>query len=121
MSKKILVADDDPGIVDAMQILLEDEGYDVIVTLDGETIPLMIEKNPDLIFLDIWMSGVNGNIVCQKLKADDTTKHIPVIMFSANRDTEEIAMQCGANGFLSKPFEIKHLLDIVHKFIGNPS
>ena len=120
MPKKILVADDDPGIVDAMQILLEDEGYEVIVTMDGETIPTMIEKKPDLVFLDIWMSGVNGNTVCQKLKSDESTKHIPVIMFSANRDTEDIALQCGADGFLSKPFEIKDLLDIVHKYAGNP-
>lgn len=121
MPKKILVADDDPGIVDAMQILLEDEGYEVIVTMDGETIPTMIGKKPDLVFLDIWMSGVNGNTVCQKLKSDEATKHIPVIMFSANRDTEEIAMECGADGFLSKPFEIKDLLDIVNKYIGQPS
>ena len=121
MAKKILVADDDPGIVDAMQILLEDEGYEVIVTMDGETIPTMIAEKPDLVFLDIWMSGVNGNTVCQKLKSEESTKHIPVIMFSANRDTEEIAMQCGADGFLSKPFEIKDLLDIVHKYIGQPS
>ena len=63
--KKILVADDDPGIVDAMQILLEDEGYDVITTMDGENIFKMYEQNPDLVFLDIWMSGVNGNTVAK--------------------------------------------------------
>ena len=119
--KKILVADDDPGIVDAMQILLEDEGYQVITTMDGETIPVMYEQKPDLVFLDIWMSGVNGSTICQKLKADEKTKDTPVIMFSANRDTEEIAMQCGADGFLSKPFEIKELLDIVHNYIGHAS
>lgn len=118
--KKILVADDDNGIVDAMQILLEDEGYEVLTTLDGEKVYDMYHQKPDLVFLDIWMSGVNGKTVCQKIKANDSFKHIPVIMFSANRDTEEIAMQCGADGFLSKPFEIKHLLDIVHKHIGDP-
>lgn len=121
MKKKILVADDDQGIVDAMQILLEDEGYEVITTMDGETIPEMYKQKPDLVFLDIWMSGMNGNTICQKLKADEETKHIPVIMFSANRDTEEIAMQCGADGFLSKPFEIKDLLAIVKKYLGEPN
>ena len=118
MKKKILVADDDPGIVDAMQILLEDEGYEVITTMDGQTIPKMYEQKPDLVFLDIWMSGMNGNTICQKLKADEATKDIPVIMFSANRDTEQIAMQCGAEDFLSKPFEIKDLLEIVKKYLG---
>ena len=117
--KKILVADDDAGIVDAMQILLEDEGYEVITTMDGEKIYEMYEQKPDLVFLDIWMSGINGSTICQKLKANGATKNIPVIMFSANRDTEEIAMQCGADGFLSKPFEIKQLLEIVKKFLGD--
>ena len=116
--KKILVADDDPGIVDAMQILLEDEGYEVLTTMDGENVVQMFDQKPDLVFLDIWMSGVNGNTVCQKLKADENTKHVPVIMFSANRDTEQIATQCGADGFLSKPFEVKELIEIVHKYLG---
>jgi DNA-binding response OmpR family regulator len=116
-NKKILVADDDPGIVDAMQILLEDEGYKVITTLDGTAITKMYEQKPDLVFLDIWMSGVNGNTICKELKANDDTKSIPIIMFSANRDTQEIAMACGADDFLSKPFDIKDLMDIVKKHI----
>ncbi|MDQ6757896.1 MAG: response regulator [Bacteroidota bacterium] len=116
--KKILVADDDAGIVDAMQILLEDEGYEVIITMDGENIYAMYEQQPDLVFIDIWMSGINGNTVCRRLKDDDKTKAVPIIMFSANRDTEEIALQCGADGFLSKPFEIKELLEIVRKYVG---
>ena len=115
--KKILVADDDPGIVDAMQILLEDEGYEVITTGDGEAIPRMFDQKPDLVFLDIWMSGVNGNEVCSQLKSNSETSNIPIIIFSANRDTEEIARQCGADGFLSKPFEIKDLMAMVHKYL----
>ena len=121
MKKKILVADDDPGIVDAMQILLEDEGYEVITTMDGEKIYELYEQKPDLVFLDIWMSGINGSTVCRKLKTDTATKDTPVIMFSANRDTEEIAVQCGADDFLSKPFEIKQLLDVARKYIGGPT
>jgi len=118
MSKKILVADDDPGIVDAMKILLEDEGYEVLVTLDAENIDKLYEEKPDLLFLDIWMSGTDGNTVCKRLKADDKTKNVPIIMFSANRDTESIAKECGADDFLSKPFEIKDLVAIVKKYLG---
>lgn len=116
--KKILVADDDSGIVDAMQILLEDEGYEVLTTMDGENIINMYDQNPDLVFLDIWMSGVNGSTVCKKLKQDEKTREVPIIMFSANRDTEELAKKSGADDFLSKPFEIKDLLAIVHKYVG---
>ncbi len=116
--KKILVADDDPGIVDAMQILLEDQGFTVLTTLNGENVPGMCVQKPDLIFLDIWMSGVDGNVICKQLKASEENKNIPVIMFSANRDTREIALQCGANGFLAKPFEIKDLMRLVHEHIS---
>lgn len=114
-NKKILVADDDPGIVDVMKIVLEDEGYDVIATLDGKNILKLCEQNPDLIFLDIWMSGVDGNIICREIKANEELKHIPVVMFSANRDTEQISIECGADDFLSKPFEITELLTLARK------
>jgi len=115
--KKILVADDDAGIVDAMQILLEDEGYEVITTMEGGMIWEMVKQKPDLLFLDIWMSGINGNTICKKIKEDPETNFIPVIMFSANRDTQQIAVECGADGFLSKPFEINELIQIVKKYI----
>lgn len=117
-NKKILVADDDPGIVDVMQIVLEDEGYDVITTMNGEQIIDLCEQNPDLIFIDIWMSGIDGNIICKKLKADERLKHIPVIIFSANKNTRSISMECGADGFLSKPFELQELLTLTDKLIS---
>lgn len=117
-NKRILVADDDPGIVDAMQILLQDEGYEVITTMDGEKVQEMYDQKPDLVFLDIWMSGINGSTICQKLKANSLTSSVPIIMFSANRDTQQIAIQCGANDFLSKPFEINDLMNIVKKYLG---
>jgi len=115
--RKILVADDDPGIVDAMQILLEVHGYKVLTTLKGEDIEKMCAQKPDLIFMDIWMSGVDGNIICEQLKASPENKNIPIIMFSANWDTKDIALNCGANGFLLKPFEIKELMKLVHEHL----
>ncbi|MDQ6844943.1 MAG: response regulator [Bacteroidota bacterium] len=114
--KKILVADDDAGIVDVMQILLEDDGFFVITTMDGKKVKLLCKENPDMIFLDIWMSGVDGKVICKELKADPKTSNIPVVMFSANRDTKEIALECGANDFILKPFEIEELLALAHKY-----
>ena len=114
--KKILVADDDQGIIDVMQILLEDDGYEVITTLDGKKVKVLCQQKPDLVFLDIWMSGVDGKIICQELKADASTRNIPVVMFSANRDTKEIALECGADDFILKPFEISDLLALAHKY-----
>jgi DNA-binding response OmpR family regulator len=109
-SKKILVADDDPAIVDALQFMLEENGYQVITTVDGATVGVMFEAQPDLLLLDIWMSGQDGRDICKALKAQKTTKKIPIIMISANKDTEKIAKLAGANDFLLKPFEMDDLL-----------
>ena len=114
--KKILVADDDPGIVDVMQILLEDDGFEVILTMDGKKVKTLCRQNPDMIFLDIWMSGMDGKIICKELKSDPYTRSIPVVLFSANRDTKEIAVECGADDFILKPFEIIDLLALAHKY-----
>ncbi|MEO6288538.1 MAG: response regulator transcription factor [Ginsengibacter sp.] len=114
--KKILVADDDPGIVDVMQILLEDDGYEVITTMDGKKIRALCKQNPDMIFLDIWMSGMDGKIICKELKANPSTCKIPVVLFSANRNTKEISVECGADDYILKPFEIKDLLALARKY-----
>lgn len=108
---KVLVADDDPAIVDAVRMTLEDEGYRVETTVDGTTEQRVRSDRPDLILLDIWMSGVDGRDICRRLKADPATGGIPVIMISANRDTETLARQCGADDFIAKPFDIDTLLD----------
>ncbi len=114
--KKILVADDDASIVDAIKMILEDEGYDVDTTVDGETVSKMFENQPDLLLLDIWMSGQDGRDICKALKAQESTKHIPIIMVSANKDTEEMAKISGAEDFLAKPFELEDLLAKVKKY-----
>ena len=116
MSKKILIADDDPAILDSMQELLEDEGYIVETAADGRTVEEVEDELPDLILLDIWMSGIDGRDIARKLKSQEATRHIPIVMFSANKDTEKIARESGAEDFLAKPFEIDELLDKVAKY-----
>lgn len=105
-----MIADDDPGIVDAVEMLLEFEGYTVTSTVDGSTVLDMREELPDLLLLDIWMSGEDGRDICKKLKSGSLTKNIPVIMISASRDIKESAMAAGADDFLAKPFEMDELL-----------
>jgi DNA-binding response OmpR family regulator len=113
--KKIMIADDDPGIVDAVEMLLEFEGYRVTTTVDGSTVLDMKEELPDLLLLDIWMSGEDGRDICRQLKATAATKNIPVIMVSASRDIEESALAAGADDFLAKPFEMNDLLAKIEK------
>jgi DNA-binding response OmpR family regulator len=109
-NKKIMIADDDPGIVDAIEMLLEFEGYNVSSTVNGTTVLDMKDELPDLLLLDIWMSGEDGRDICKKLKQDQITKNIPVIMISASRDIKESALEAGADDFLAKPFEMNELL-----------
>jgi DNA-binding response OmpR family regulator len=116
-SKKIFVADDDASIVDAIQLILEDAGYTVKTTVDGKTVQDMQQELPDLLLLDIWMSGMDGSKICAHLKAQPRTKNIPIIIVSANKDTKSIALDCGADDFLSKPFDMHELLDKVAKHL----
>lgn len=118
MGKKILVADDDPAIVDAMQMILEDAGYLVNTTLDGETVLQLEKELPDLLLLDIWMSGQDGREIAKILKHQDHTKHIPIVMISASKDIEKSAKEAGANDFLPKPFEMDDLIQMVQKYIN---
>lgn len=115
--KKILIADDDPAILDAVSLLLQDEGYDVVTTVDGATVVTMLEEKPNILLLDIWMSGQDGRDICRLLKSQRQTKDTPIIMISANRDTETIAKEAGADDFLAKPFDIDELLEKIKKFI----
>ncbi len=118
MKKKILIADDDPSICDSVKMMLELEGYDVDTTVDGETIYKMEKEYPDLLLLDIWMSGQDGRDICKYLKKEAHTKHIPIIMVSASRDIKTSAQEAGADDFLEKPFEQEELLKKILKHIG---
>src|SRR5258708_16239759 len=81
--KKILVADDDLAICDSLQFMLEEEGYSVATTLNGETVQKLEKEFPDLLLLDIWMSWQDGREICNQLKNQLASKHIPIILVSA--------------------------------------
>lgn len=117
MTKKILVVDDDEGIIDAISLILESEGYTIQTILKAEeTLNRAITFKPDLILLDILMSGIDGRDVCRLLKQETTTKNIPVIMVSAHPNAAQSALQAGANDFLPKPFEVDDLLQKINKY-----
>jgi CheY-like chemotaxis protein len=117
MSKKIIVADDDPGILDAIGIMLEFEGYEVECTPNCDSILNMESEFPDLLLLDIWMSGTDGRDVCRHLKQKESTRKIPIVMISASKDIERSALDAGANDFLAKPFEMNDLLEKISRYI----
>jgi CheY-like chemotaxis protein len=114
--KRILVADDDLAILDAIKMILEDEGFLVQVVSNGEAVLQLQFDLPDLILLDIWMSGRDGGEICRQLKAQNHTARIPVIMVSANKDTADIARSVGAEDFIAKPFDIDELVGKVSMY-----
>jgi len=117
--KKITLADDDPGILDAVGMMLTMEGYEVNATLNGNTVLEFQQGLPDIYVLDIWMSGSDGRELCKKLKSEALTQHIPVILISASNDLKRSAETAGADDFLAKPFDIDALLAKIETCLQN--
>jgi DNA-binding response OmpR family regulator len=113
--KKILVVDDDPDILEVIHLILNVKGYEVRVEKNGENLLQMKEDLPDLLLLDIWMSGIDGRDICRQLKSRQETKDLPVIMLSANIDIKKMTADCGATDYLAKPFDINALVGIIEK------
>lgn len=111
--KTVMVADDNEGILAVTKIVLERSGYIAITTQDGNTVRNLKAPLPDLLLLDIMLSGTDGSEICRALKDNKKTKDIPVLMFSANNAIKKISKTCGANGYLAKPFDIEDMLELV--------
>ena len=119
MRKKILIADDDPDIGDMLQLMLEDAGYEVEVQMSGQAVQHLQEPFPDLVFLDIRLSGTDGRTICRYLKSQEATHALPIILLSANKDTSQMARDAGADDYLAKPFDRKDLLALITKYLGS--
>jgi DNA-binding response OmpR family regulator len=114
--KKILVVDDDPAILEVIKVILEDSNYHVKTSESGSVLlNLNGKRHPDLILLDVLLSGEDGRDIARALKTKKSTKDIPIIMISASPSTYEGALAAGADDFISKPFDIDHLLKVIHK------
>ena len=119
-TKKILIADDDPDLLQLVKMQLQHAGFVVELSLNGHGIAdLDPARYPDIILLDIAMDGITGEDLCRQLKGNASTAAIPVIMFSANDDIEQIAHQCGANGFVRKPFDAAFMTGTINHFLNN--
>ena len=121
MKKRILLVDDDPDILKVNRILLEREGYDVLTATDGEeALDLVKQGEVDLMVLDIMMPGVDGFEVCQRLKEDDESFQIPVLMLTAKTELADkiLGYFVGAADYLSKPYDKAVLLGKIRNLLG---
>lgn len=121
MSKKILVIDDEKNILLTLNLILRNEGYDVLVASDSlDGVIKAGELKPDLILLDICLPRVDGYSVCRSLRCDVDIDKIPIVFMSSKNQEEDIreAFDSGGNDYLLKPFTKEKLLDIVEKNIS---
>jgi DNA-binding response OmpR family regulator len=110
---RILAVDDDTDILEVLQFILEDSGYEVDTLSDGNYLLDTIRKKaPDLILLDIMLGTMDGRELCKEVKKQAATHDIPVILISASHNISNSMNQEGApNDFIAKPFDINNLLN----------
>lgn len=117
MNSKILVIDDDPPILKGIEMVLRNVGYDTKASLKGEeTIELVHSYKPDLILMDVMLAGMDGREIAKELKSQEDTKHIPIVLISANQAMGKDIEKYGVETFISKPFSSKHLISIIEKY-----
>jgi DNA-binding response OmpR family regulator len=115
--RRILAVDDDTDILEVLQYILEDSGYEVITLTDGRYLFDKIKENqPDLILLDIMLGSLDGRDLCKSVKTHQETHDIPVILVSASHDVSDSLNQIGApDDFIAKPFNIEDLLGSIKR------
>ena len=119
--QRILIVDDEPNIVLALELLMKKEGYEVYTAGDGErALQSAREFHPDLILLDIMMPIVDGYEVCQKIRADDALKDISIIMLTAKgREIErQKGLALGADDYITKPFSTRQVVLKVREILS---
>ncbi len=110
----IMVIDDNEDILFMLQAMLKTRGYKVSIKMNMDNLEAFIrEALPDVILMDMLLSGADGCEVCLRLKANPTFAPIPVIMISAHPEAKEKCLAAGANFFLEKPFEMSGIFEVV--------
>jgi two-component system KDP operon response regulator KdpE len=114
--KRVLVIDDEPGVIRFVKINLALAGYNVITALNGEEgLKLVQSEKPDIILLDILMEPMTGFDVLVKLRK---FSQVPVIVFTARNDIGTLAITEGANGFIAKPFKPDELKKKIREILN---
>jgi len=118
--KKIIVVDDDEEVLDTIELVLEIGGYEVEPLSDAEGLHETIGSfNPDLIILDIVLGKIDGRTLCNEIKTNPKTKHIPILMMSGLYKAEEInVLETPPDDFMPKPFKMDVLLEKIESLIS---
>lgn len=117
--KKILIIDDERSIVESLSAILEDEGYSVDTSYTGEEAEKrVLTLKPDLLLLDVLISGTDGRDICKQIRQNPQIDSVPIIMISAHPNMREGTLQAGATEFIAKPFDIDYLLEKIDTLLS---
>lgn len=120
MGPKILVVEDDPDILRIVMFALNNAGHQAVAAYGGEDAIRKVKAQPfDLVVTDLSMPKVSGVEVIESIKSDPATQHIPVIAVTAHvwGGIAQSARQVGCDGFISKPFAVKQLVQEIEKYL----
>lgn len=115
---RVLVLDDDADIATMVKMILELHGFVCEYILNHKELESkLFSYSPDLLIIDIALSGADGRNICKQVKEKKESSHVPVILFSANTNLPQEYKDCKAEAFISKPFDTNELIETVKKFI----
>ena len=118
-SKKIMVCDDDLGILEVVEMMLEIEGYTVFTESNSTNLLNEIRRvSPDLLLMDLWMPVLSGDQILKMIRASADIKDLPVIILSASVDGREISYGAGANAFIPKPFNMDDMMSDISQALA---
>jgi DNA-binding response OmpR family regulator len=126
MSKKILIVDDDPDLVEAVSMILESKNYDVAAAYGGvEGLEKATTEKPDLIVLDVMMPDKDGYAVCKEMKADPKLSRIPILLLTAvvskiptTHYTQQMGLETEADDYIDKPVEPEELVKRIETLLS---
>jgi two-component system phosphate regulon response regulator PhoB len=119
MAIKILIVEDDQDILDILVYVLQEDGYEVVSSTNSSILNDVARIAPDVILLDEWLSEHSkGSEFCRILKGNAATSAIPVIMLSACTPIERVVTEAGADGHITKPFDINSLSKVIESVIN---
>lgn len=116
--KKVFICDDDKGITDMLEMVLELEDVDTITETDSVyAYDKIMDYKPDILIVDLWMPVVTGDQLIKKIRANEALKKIYIICISASRDGLQVANEAGADKFIAKPFDVDDFLTTVENAV----
>ena len=122
MAKRVLLAEDEPNIATSLQFLLDRAGYEVRVQDNGAgALAAALDDPPDILILDVMLPDMDGLQILQKIRAHPATGRLPILMLTAKgaKETQDTALESGADAFITKPFANTEVLAVVDRLAAD--